>query len=234
MDITLIQTAAGPVYEAMLDATEAVHRAYCARNDATFWSERGVRRGHHPWQATFNRIEMLHDLAAQGHAGWVMYLDADAVICQPGFDLRRFLGKRQDYALIAGPGGSEGHRWNINAGVFFLNLGHPAGRTMLAQWHGAFHRAVSDELLAATPQPWGGLANGLPFPDDQHLLQMELMRDDRLQAAVLLENPDLINHDRGRFIRQYLRTYGSPEERLEAIREIVDILGNLPADGERA
>jgi hypothetical protein len=216
--ILFYQTAAGPCYEEMLEATEAPHRAYCRANGLDYFAYVGIRRGFHPWQASFNRIEQLHDLLTAGFRGWFAYLDADAVICQPQFDLRRYLGKRYRCALIAAPGGEE--KWAINNGIFFLNLGHPLGREIAVRWHAAY-QAVSLEMLQDAGEPWQPLPDGRAFPDDQHLLQMELMRDPALADATLIEAGGLINPGRGRFIRQFLRTTGSPAERLAAIRAMV-------------
>jgi len=220
--VVFYQTAAGPFYEKMLAATEKLHRDYCEANSLDHVSFLGVRRGFYPWQATFNRIEYLHDLLEAGFGGWFVYLDADAVVCQPGFDLRRYLGKRKDCALIAAPGGQE--KWNVNAGVFFLNLGHECGREIAARWHGAFHRAVTMEMLCEAAEPWQPLADGREFLDDQHLLQMELMREPRFTDATLIEAGGLINLETGRFIRQFLRTTGSAAERLAAIQATVESL----------
>lgn len=221
-DIVFYQTAAGAIYEEMLVATEGVHRAYARVNRLDYRAFIGVRRGFHPWQATFNRIEMLHDLLTQGFRGWFVYLDADAVVVQPGFDLRRYLGKRKAAALIAPPGGPE--HWNINAGTLFLNLGHDLGREIAARWRRAAHDIISEELLRESVQPWQNLADGRHFPDDQHLLQMEIRNDPELDAALLVEAGGLINFEDGRFIRQYLRTMGTPQERLLAIRKAIAAL----------
>lgn len=218
-DILFYQTAAGPIYEQMLAATEALHRAYCRANRLDYVTFTGVRRGYHPWQATFNRVEMLHDLLEDGFRGWFVYLDADAVVRQPGFDLRRYLGKRKNAALIAAPGGPE--HWDINAGVFFLNLGHDLGQEIAARWWEATHRVVSDAILRTSREPWQELEDGRPFPDDQHLLQMALLRDEALAHALLIESGGLINLANGRFIRQFLRATGSSEDRLAALRAAV-------------
>ena len=162
---------------------------------------------------------MLHELLADGFRGWFVYLDADAVVRQSSFDLRRYLGKRQSAALIAAPGGPQ--HWDINAGIFFLNLGHDLGRVIAARWWQATHRAVSDEMLRASREPWQPLDDGRQFPDDQHLLQMELLRDKALAGALLRESSGLINLANGRFIRQFLRATGSPEDRLAAVRDAV-------------
>ena len=217
--VLMIQTAAGGGYEAMLAATEAHHRAYCAANRVDYHAWIGIRRGVHAWQASFNRVEMLADLLEQGFAGWVLYLDADAVIRQPGFDIRRYLGKRGGFALIAAPGGA-GH-WNINDGVFFLNLGHEAGRAIVRNWRDSAHANLSDEMLQAAVAPWQPLPDGRPFPDDQHLLQMLLMRDETLARTLLVEKGGLLNLAAGRFICQFMRVDGAVDDRLALIREAV-------------
>lgn len=205
----------------MLAATDRAHRAYCEANGVEFLSVLGVLRGAHPWQASFNRIEMLNDLCEQGYRGWVAYLDADAVIRQPDFDLRRFLGKRSDYGLVICPGCPEAESWEINDGVFFINLGASAGRMITRRWFALFHMLVTDQMLSTASEPWQPLSDGRPFPDDQHLLQMVLRDNPHLQAATLLEDPMTMNHRGARFIRQYLRAHGSQEERLRWIEEAV-------------
>jgi hypothetical protein len=219
--ITLVQTACGAAYEAMLAATDRAHRAYCEANDVRFWSHVGVIRGPHPWQASFNRIEMLNSLAAEGYRGWVAYLDADAVIRQPDFDLRRFLGKRSNYGLVICAAQPESPPWEVNDGVFFLNLGNGAGRMILRRWHALFRLNVTDQMLTDAVEPWQALPDGRAFPDDQHLLQIALRDNAHWQPAILLEDPMTMNHRGARFIRQYLRAHGSHEQRLEWIREAV-------------
>jgi len=217
--ITMIQTACGPVYEAMLAAAEERHHAYCLANGAEFQTFIGVRRGFYPWHACYNRIVMLHDLLEAGFDGWAMYLDADAVIRQQDFDLRRFLGKREGYALIATLGTPDAPPWAINDGVFFLNFAHPMGPEIVRRWYASFHANLTDKILAEAVAPWR-YRDGSPFPGDQHLLQMELKRDPELQAAVLHEDPRTMNHRGAKFIRQFLRSHGSPQERLAWIKEI--------------
>jgi len=219
--ITLIQTACGPAYEAMLAATDRAHRAYCEANDVRFWPVVGILRGSHPWQASFNRIEMLHELCEQGYRGWVMYLDADAVIRQADFDLRRFLGKRKDYGLVICSGHPEAEPWEVNDGVFFINLGTNAGRMIARRWHGLFRLNVTDQMLTEAVGPWQPLSDSRAFPDDQHLLQMVLRDNAHLMAETLLEDPLTMNHRGARFIRQFLRAHGSNEQRLAWIEEAV-------------
>jgi hypothetical protein len=217
--ITFVQTASGAAYEAMLAATDARHRAYCAANGIEFWSHVGLLRGFHPWQATFNRVDMLAEKLGQDWRGWFVYVDADAVVRQLDFDLRRYLGKRQHHALIAASGG-EGD-WNINAGVIFLNLEDERGRIIARRWIGAVDRAVSVDMLRAVAEPWGLLPDGRGFPDDQHLLQMVLRDDDALRAGLLIESDPIFNYRAGRFIRQFIRSTGDVENRLEQMQQLM-------------
>lgn len=217
----MIQTASGAAYEAMLASTDAAHRSYCEANDVRFWPVIGVLRGAHPWQASFNRIEMLHELGEQGYRGWVMYLDADAVIRQTDFDLRRFLGKRSGYGLVICPGHPEAEPWAVNDGVFFLNLGHNAGRIIARRWYGLFRMLVTDQMLETAVEPWQALPDGRTFPDDQHLLQVVLRDNGHLMTATLLEDPMTMNHRGAKFIRQFMRAHGSHEERLKWIEREV-------------
>lgn len=203
----------------MLQATDQAHRAYCQAHDVTFWPFIGVCRGSHPWQASFNRIEMLNELCERGYRGWAMYLDADAVIRQADFDLRRFLGKRDEYGLVVCPGHPGAEPWQVNDGVFFINLGNIPGRTIARRWHALFHMNVTGYMLGEAAAPWAELPDGRPFPDDQHLLQMVLRDGDELQRATLLEDPMTMNHRGAKFIRQFLRSHGTDEERLQWIKD---------------
>lgn len=217
--IILAQSAVGPIYEAMLKAARPLHHMFCRRNAVEYRTYDMVMRGFHPWQACYNRILILKELEADGFRGWFMHLDADAVIRHPEFDIRRFLGKRSDYALIACPSAPGVERWNVNDGVFFLNLGHEKGREIVQRWHDAFMTHLSDAMLLSAAEPWR-FPDGRPFPGDQHLLQMELLRNEHLSDALLLEDPLLMNHRGAKFIRQFLRAHGDPDQRLDWIRDI--------------
>lgn len=219
--IILAQTAAGPAYERMLAATAELHRDYCARFGLTFDSTTGLRRGFHPWQASFNRIEIIADLLDRQWQGWFLYLDADCVIRQPQFDIVRYLDKRADSALIAARAAPGSEWWDINNGIFFLNLAHPLGREIGREWHRQSHAAVDDEMLRAAEQPWQNLPDGSYFPDDQHLLHVTLRDRPYLRDALLLETGGLINSAGGRFIQQIMRHVGGPEERLAWIEASV-------------
>jgi len=217
-EIILAQTAYGQPYEDMLAATEAKHRAFCDFNRAQYRTYVEIRRGYFPWHASLNRVEIIGDMLAADWRGWLIYLDADAVILQPRFDIRRYFAKRNDAALIAADGGD--HHWNVNDGVFFLNLDNPLGRELATKWVERSRAVITDEMLRATPEPWQLLPNGDHFPDEQHLLHITLMENQHLLDALLVEDRSLINYGGGRFIRQIFRGSVPDEERLRLLREL--------------
>jgi hypothetical protein len=84
-----------------------------------------------------------------GFRGWIFYLDADAFVYDRNFDLAGYLDGYSDKALIASLGGTEPeHSWDINTGVFLINLKHEKGRQLIEDWH-ADIMGTSDERLAS-------------------------------------------------------------------------------------
>ena len=164
------------------------------------------------------RIEMLKDAADAGFRGWYLHLDADAVIVQPDFDIRAYLAGKADCALVIAPGGRE--RWNVNDGVFFLNMSHEHGREIVQRWWGSARASISDELLRESVLPWQRLPDGRDFPDDQHLLQMILMHNEYLARSTFVESGSFMNYQEGSFVRQLLRAFGTGEERLDSLRRL--------------
>ncbi|WP_019831766.1 hypothetical protein [Sphingomonas sp. PR090111-T3T-6A] len=205
-----IQTADPFNYRKMLDATSRTVVEFCRRHDHGYESFIGIKRGSHPWQATFNRIPMLTDLVKRGQKGWVVYLDADAYIFDLDFDLRSYLADKADRAAVMVSMGGEPH-WAVNAGVFMLNLGHEAGRRIVERWAAKF-AALSDEQLVAMTTWDDGCS-------DQSMLYEVLDEDVLVRNAVHYESNELINGNYSRFIRQILRAYyPSLEARIEALR----------------
>ena len=203
----------------MIGATTPLHQAFCRSQGLEHRAEEGVLRGFHPWQASFNRIEILGSLLDARFRGWFVYLDADAVIVQPDFDIRAYLKGKADRALVIAPGGEQA--WNVNSGVFFLNLGHDCGRKIAALWRRSVHEVVSEAMLMDSSIPWR-LPDGRCFPDDQHLLQMVLCRNPPLIDATCVERSDFMNYSDGSFIRQIIRAGRTPDQRLDEVRELAE------------
>jgi hypothetical protein len=180
----------------------------------------GIIRGHHRWHATFNRISILQRLIDSEFYGWVCYLDADAFIADLDFDLRHYLSDKEDIALIAADAGTGPHWWNVNAGVFLLNLAHPLGRAITREWYDTFSGITEDALRELEDWSKG--------PQDQFLLHQVLRSMPYAEKHTIVERvaPRLINYRNGRFIKQILRAQGSFEERVEALRlEVNRVLG---------
>jgi hypothetical protein len=200
------------------------NRAYCRRHGIAYQAFIGVKRGFHPWQATFNRIPLLHELAEAGFAGWVLYVDADAYVADLGFDLRGYLADKAAYAAILTPVAPGAAWWDINAGVALFNLASGEGRRLIGNWYAAF-MAIGDAALRAAGQ-WDLVRN------DQDLLHDLLRGDASLRPHVFLQGTELINADRARFIRQVLRVQADGlAARMRIVQQDTDrILANVPED----
>ncbi len=193
----LLQTADPFVYFDVLVASSRANRAFCERHGIAYTAFVGVKRGFHPWQATFNRIVLLQEYVEQGYRGWVLYLDADALVAALDWDIRAYLAGKTDCAVILTPGNEAAADWAVNAGVGFFNLSHPSCRSLIAAWSTAFAR-LDDATLRAAGR-WDLVAN------DQDMLQAILRADPALRADVFLESPARINSREASLVRQVLR-----------------------------
>ncbi|MEI6162394.1 MAG: hypothetical protein WCP77_21385 [Roseococcus sp.] len=225
----LLQTSDAEVYRGFLDLTAHLNRAYATRQGIRYDAPVGILRGHHPWHATFNRILLLKDLLDQGFGGWVLYLDADAYVADLDFDIHAFLASRAHRSIL----GVLGHNKalsDINAGVVFFNFAHADTAFILTEWHRLFLAEVTEEMLAGSAEGWSF------GPNDQDLLQSVLAENLlRLWAGIGIEERDVLNSTKARFIRQILRRDApSLAERMAlARRDITRIAraSGLPAPG---
>ncbi|MGO9006966.1 MAG: hypothetical protein ACLQIQ_13890 [Beijerinckiaceae bacterium] len=216
MSIIFLQTS-DRTYRPLLETTSKTVREYCGRHNFSYESYLGIIRGYHPWHATYNRIALLERLVQAGILGWVCYLDADAFIADLDFDLRNYLADKNDFALIAAPGGPPRVWWNVNAGVFLINLGNPVGRQIIRDWAVRFAMITDEQLQNA--EAWGSLS------DDQGLLYEVLQNIPDGGKYTLVEDgrPRLLNYD-GRFIKQVLRVSGTIADRLASLNSFVEFV----------
>src|SRR6516164_5460781 len=128
--ILTIQTADAELYSRILSITSRVNKIFCKRNDIEYEAFVGIKRGFYPWHACFNRIIILNELVQNGFAGWVFYLDADAYIYDLSFNIRQYLAAIHEPFIFA-PGGTSGQKWDVNDGVFLINLNAPASRKLI-------------------------------------------------------------------------------------------------------
>jgi hypothetical protein len=216
LKVVLIQSADADDSEmgAMLAQSSRTAAEYCRRHGYERREYIGVARGSHRWQATFNRILQIKALLDEGFRGWVFHLDADAVIVDLNFDLYRIIPLRPR-GMVASASGASEHRWDINAGVFLINLGSTSGRTIARLWHDAFMSILDETLRRA--EGWDDIRN------DQWLLHDILEADPRLtRRAVHLAPKDILNDPCASFVRHFLRIYGTPSERLARMKAEAD------------
>ena len=228
MRITFLQTADPNRYRKMLALTSRTVEAYCARHDFIYESFVGICRGLEPWHATYNRIILLRRFLAGGYDGWVCYLDADAYIVDLRFDLSSYLNDKPDVAFIAETVSSSAPWWQVNAGVFFINLSHPVAHEIITRWVSLFE-AISDKQLKSA-LAWGQIR------DDQSMLQ-ECLRDTPKAELSTLVEYGFLNYSSGSFIKQILRASGNVDDRVKIAQEDVDRVlgssaGNQVLDGK--
>lgn len=196
MDLSFIQTSDPFKYSKMLDQTSRTVKVYAERHGARYESFVGLKKGMKPWQASFNRIFMIEDLLERGATGWLIYLDADAWIADLEFDLRSFLFGKDDFIGIFASSGASTEWWDVNDGVFLLNLSHPSARSLIHKWKAQMdaHWAI----IAESPTfPPGG-------PDDQSMLH-DILRTDFNPSDFGSVSREIINSQHAQFIRQHLR-----------------------------
>lgn len=204
----------------MLEITGRTVAEYAGRHGCHYERFVGVLRGEHPWQATFNRIMLIERLLRAGTGGWLIYLDADAYVASMCFDLREYLADKSDYALIAAASGAEPVIWwNLNDGVFMLNLEHEKTREIVDKWLERF-MAITDAQLKAA-YTWNMISGG------QAMLQRVLAEGEGYEQAVLVDQYSAImNSPTAAFVRQVLRAEGSVGYRMNRLRaEIANALG---------
>jgi hypothetical protein len=223
VDITVMQTADAFTYRRLLSLTSVCNRSYCARLDLRYEAYIGIKRGFHSWHACFNRIFMLRELLDRGFAGWVIYLDADAYVYDHGFDVRAYVQRHESKAYVFGPGGLESPGWDVNSGVFLINLGAPAARRLVELWHADVLSTSEDVLRRASR--WEDV------PNDQARLHGILAAHPELLAAALVEPREFLNDYRASFIRQVLR--GEPEISMQGrcdhvLADTADVFSRYP------
>ena len=223
MDIMMMQTSDAEVYKPILDLTSRVNLLYSKRHNIRYECYIGIKSGVVPWHAVYNRIFMLHEVLSRGFAGWVMYLDADAFMADLDFDIRDYLAENERYCLIGAVGGEQ--PWNINSGVFFLNLGDEEGRQLVADYLACFHDTIPASCLTSPEAKWDD------YPDDQPLLHSCISKRPTLAAKTKKEEWGVFNYA-GRFIKQATRQMlPDPNARIDWIRgEIERVIASAITD----
>lgn len=220
LQVTILQTCDVQNYFPLLSAGRVANEQYAIKNGFDYGSYVGIKRGYYPWHASFNRLFMLKELADIGYRGWVFYIDADAYIRDQSFDLRQYLESHQDKYLIAATGGVTEERWELNDGVFLINLGHPNALRLIDLWHWHF-MATPDEALRLA-RDWDDVTN------DQTRLHDILRANPYLIEHIHVENYQFQDLGNSGFVRQVMRQAGMTlDDRIAEMRNGVAALNLL-------
>lgn len=210
--VEIIQTSDAEQYVNMLSLGRDVNQLYARYQQLDYSYFVGIKRGFFPWHATFNRILILHERFLAGYTGWLFYLDADAYVYDLAFDLKHYLTQHEDKALIAAAGGETGESWDINIGVFLINLAHREANRLIEAWYNNFMSTSDDELRDA--EHWEDIQ------EDQSRLHDILRSDPAFVESLHLEDRMFLNDSLASFVRQNMRVPNqSMEERLSLMRD---------------
>ena len=227
--ILMFQTADAENYSEILGITSNINKIFCQRSDIEYKSFVGLQRGYYAWHATFNRIPILNQLVQDGFDGWAFYVDADAFVYDLQFDLHRYLTAISEPFIFA-PGGTTGQKWDVNDGVFLINLGAPLSRKLIRLWYENFMSTTEEQLRQA--KDWYNVMSCQPR------LHKIFQANPDLMNSIRLEPREFLNHWNASFVRQILRSNAvSFQERVQKIRSDVDevlrqINGASNAQGE--
>ena len=205
-NIMMLQTADGSAYADMLAVGRKANESYATAQGLGYQCFIGIKRGYFPWHAAFNKVLLTREIMAAGYRGWVFYLDADAFVYDQEFDLVRYLKSHHDKALIAGPGGAGGERWDINVGVFLVNLRMKSARQLIEHWYSDVMGTTDDQLRQAPA--WYDVMSDQPrlhrilqenphYQDDLHIAERSFFNDYKASfVRQIFRSPDLSMADR--------------------------------------
>jgi hypothetical protein len=222
----LIQTADPFVYAEMLEVTSPNVAAFCKRHDLEYRIFRGLKRGHWDWHCCFNRLYMFEELIAEGHDGWVIYLDADAFIMDLDFPIGKYLDSKGHHAGVLVHSGATPAYWDVNNGVMFLNLGNPVAKLMVRDWIGRHEEIFHESEYLSRERPF--------YFGDQRLLQHILRDNPAWFDAFHIETQALMNSMHASFIRHHIRSITPDFDRRLAImrQDVDDVMRRYSAETE--
>jgi hypothetical protein len=191
-------------YGKLLELTSPVNKAYAKKWSHDFVIVQGSTlivmedRGCEPppQRAMYDKLELLRmALRQKDKYDQLLLLDADAIICDLGFDITELA--EQDDLLVAhrvSQKNSDPHTWNVNNGVVLWNLEHPETTQVADEWEKQTQKAVSG----------GGEAHG-----DQHYLQSVLKLQNRHEHVKGLASEFFYGN--GTIVKHFIRTNATNE-----------------------
>ncbi len=193
MKVAILQTSDGESgYTELMRVTGEINELYCKRYNYDYVPHHGVVRGFAPWHSTFNRLFLLPDMIKESKYDWIIYLDADAYMCDLNRSLDDIIDGYTDKAmLVAGQGAhDEVSKFGINAGVLIVNTRHKLSLKLFETCRDKF-MSVPDDVLKTKIEPWApGLISDQALIIGQ-LKQLDAMSDVKRFTG---ENLDLINY----------------------------------------
>ena len=213
MKILILQTCdSTSKYNDMLNITSEINKKYCEKHGYGYGEFRGIKRGAHPWHATFNRMYLIQEiLNTKKEYDWVVYIDADAIVTDFNEKLENIIYEHdnQNKVLLICGYGEKSHHTSINAGVFFFNLKHQYSNNVINMWKDLFEIMINDEQLLHSPIPWSITSSRLIL-DDQLALSLlintfaQIGKIDDIMYRYCGNESGRFN---GRFIKQALRPH---------------------------
>jgi len=218
MDVTVLQTCDKSEYLPMLEATSRTAREFCRRHGLAYRNFVGVKRGLWSWHSTYNRIYMIKELIDEGNTGWILYLDADAYVYDLDFAIAGYLAAHAQQAGIFVRVSGVAPYWDVNAGVFLLNAGHPLTQRLVENWISGHEQSFRRPEFLLDEWPHLDL-----HIEDQGILNEMLIANPDWQHSLHYESLALMNSMQASFLRHHLRA-ATPDlaQRIKAIQQEVD------------
>ncbi len=186
------------------------NRLYCDRWGLSYQAFIGIKRGYYPHHATLNRIFLLYELVKQGHKGWVLYVDADAITISPDYNIPlkfsklRACKKWMWLYSVKHPNDQNFIWYEINAGIFAIDLASNRARLLLEFWY-TFYTELMQEEDYRGAKNWNDIMNDqsslcalLTIFNKYFNLQEEIEINWEIRSVfeqILRSSPENISHD---------------------------------------
>lgn len=223
-------------YNRLLDLTSHINRIYAKQQGYEYEAVRALKYGSHPWHAIFNRIFILNEELEKGDVDWILYMDADAYVADLDERIESIIGEDDNASkvFLFCRGATDGNTHDINTGVFFINMRHPATPHILGLWKHLLMAAFPLEVARTCDKPW--MTPGTRITIEDQVLLVLLFQVFKILGCLETyvrtydySQSKRFNYD-GPYIRQILRPNAGTtgiqiEVRIErAVREIEPIL----------
>lgn len=197
-------------YESMLAITSAVNSAYANRHHYSYRQFVG-NLSPIPCTANFNRYYLAKDEILRNTFDWAFWIDADALVVDHQITLSSIIDRTPDKMLIACRGGMKSD-FDVNAGVFLLNLRHEKTLELVEYCIGVC------ESLDPTNSS---------YRSDQRHMHTWLKSHENAEGQIDIIQRytgcehNLFNYD-GNFVKHVLREFGDYQERVDELRRIAN------------